>query len=207
MENIIKGIFEGSCFVLHKCAYTESNKIININGNTAYNVSNKYVQNMKHINVTTTLINDNNDKCPLQFYTYIFNDNVKLFGNNSHDIIKYVSDVDITITHTCSNDCKNRYNYHYKDNVLIQCTNIKLNIETKDYNDILDIFTNTSIDTRSYDYQLSCFNHIYINKANKDKSYLQNELLKYIGDGDIINTNTDSYTFVNKSNVYYILHV
>lgn len=204
MERIIKGIVEGSCFVIQKCEYTENKNTICINGHEAHIIDKKYEQNINNINITTTLVNTSM-YCPLRFYIYMFNDKLKLFGNNTHSIIKYINNADIVITHICSKKCRNKSNT--KLNVLINCIDIKLNVDYIDYNDILDIFTNTYIDIRSYDCRLLCFNHRYISSAIKNKEYLQNELLNYIGYNNIIVNKNENYTIVNKGVVHFILNL
>ena len=207
MEKIIKGIIEGSCFILHECEYTENKKIININGLQACSIENKYIQYMGNINISITLVNTDYKECPLRFYTYIFTNNVKIFGNKKHSITKYISSANILISHICSEECKNGFNYSYHDNVIVNCIDIKLNMTNDDYNDVLDIFTNIEFDLRSFDCRRSCYNNRYISKAKKNKQYLQNELLKYIGYNNIIKTRNETLTLITKSDVYFTLHI
>jgi len=207
MENIIKGILEGACFAIHKTNFTENNSTIDINGNQAHIIKNNYSQYMNNINITTTLITTNKINCPLRFYIYIFDNILNLFGNEINNINKYIQSADIIISHKCSDNCVYGYNYDYKENILIKCINITLNICNTDYNDIIDIFTNLNTDIRSYDCHCSCYNYMFVNKAIENKEYLQNELLKYIGYHNIIYTNYESYTLVNRGKVFFILSV
>ena len=172
-------------------------------------ISHLYIQNMENININTSvnIYNDEYKKCQLLFYTYIFDDNIRLFGNDKIDISKYIKEANITITHVCSDYCRSGNNYNYKNNITIKCSNLKLNINNSDYNDILDMFSNIIIDNRSFECYKSCYHVMYITSALNDLSYLQTELIKYVGCTDIVNTQFETYTFINKSPVYFILHV